>query len=911
MSADRPDPHTPDPGDQPTRIDRRPAAAAATPPSGTPAASGLPEEFGEEICPLRPGERCGGRYRMIEKIGAGGMGEVWKARDEAIDQVVALKFLGGPFLESEGRGVEVLRNEVRLARKVTHPNVCRVHDLGQVADKTFLSMEFIDGEPLDSLLKRVGRPAPEVCRKIARQLTAGLQAAHEQGVLHRDLKPANVMIDGNGDVRITDFGIAGIADEQDAAQGSSGTPGYMAPELFAGGTASIQSDLWSLGAVLHELFTGQRLMKAGSMTELLKKHRQPVEPPSRYVREVDAELDTLIVDLLARDPARRPKSALVVLGRLTGEDLLAEALRSGKTPSPELVAASTGSEKRCVRTVVGLFTLLLVSLAAAFWFEPHVKLVGQVELPESGPVLASMARRHLRALGVAEEDQRRAWGFDINTGLIGKLGRSEAQDRFAPIRDPGARTQAIDFWYRTSPDPLVPQHLSGVVTWSDPPFHDIGMVRLRLDPRGRLFELDVVPRALMPPREQGETQKPIPDKMPAAQPSPAEVLDAAFESAGLDRSEFRSVTPEFLPLVFADEREAWTNEPDEKETGADPNQQRKGPFVRLELARLQHEVVGLRVIEIQHRDLSGYVTERKGSGNSGPLEMLRALLLVLAVFMAFKAWKNGRADIVGARKLAFAVFGLVLLVTLLTGNHSADLGAEGRLWLRGMARALLVSIQYAIFYMALEPHVRRIWPETMVSWARLLQGRFTDRAVAYSVLGGVTLGTGCAALLMAARDSSRLLEASPTYPLVVRDRALEVLHGATHSVGAILEIVAYYADLGMALALGLVLLRYLLRSRWAAGIAMALLLCGGWMRMIPEFSWVALTTVGIASVLAVVVAVRIGLLALMIGLFTFRVVTAFPLRADLDHWLAGATILATALILGLGTLSTARMLKST
>ena len=172
----------------------------------------------------------GGRYRIVERLGRGGMGEVYRADDLKLGQAVALKFLPAE-LDRDSARLMQLHNEVRMARQVSHPNVCRVYDIDEVDRHTFISMEYVDGEELASILRRFGRFSPDRAIELGRQICAGLAAAHERGVIHRDFKPANVMIDGSGKVRIADFGLAGLAGEALRA----GTPAYMAPEQIAGG----------------------------------------------------------------------------------------------------------------------------------------------------------------------------------------------------------------------------------------------------------------------------------------------------------------------------------------------------------------------------------------------------------------------------------------------------------------------------------------------------------------------------------------------------------------------------------------------------------------------------------------------------------------------------------------------------
>ena len=185
------------------------------------------------------------------------MGEVYRADDLTLGQPVALKFLPDEAARDQGL-LERFKNEVRIARRVSHPNVCRVYDVGDVEGHTFFTMEYVDGEDLASLLRRIGRLPEDKALDIARQLCAGLAAAHAKGVLHRDLKPANIMLDGRGQVVITDFGLAGVADQIQGAEVRSGTPAYMAPEQLAGKEVSTRSDIYSLGLVLYEVFTGKR-----------------------------------------------------------------------------------------------------------------------------------------------------------------------------------------------------------------------------------------------------------------------------------------------------------------------------------------------------------------------------------------------------------------------------------------------------------------------------------------------------------------------------------------------------------------------------------------------------------------------------------------------------------------------------
>ena len=208
---------------------------------------------------FQPGTVVGKRYRIVSLLGRGAMGEVYRADDLKVAQQVALKFLPMHFAADAGR-MKRFVSEVRLARQISHPNVCRVYDIGEADGRHYLSMEYIDGEDLASLLQRIGRLPHEKVVEIARQLCAGLAAAHDQGVLHRDLKPANIMIDGRGHARIADFGLAVTAQSRTAGE-IAGTPPYMAPEQIVGGTLTAQTDIFALGLILHELLTGKRVFQ--------------------------------------------------------------------------------------------------------------------------------------------------------------------------------------------------------------------------------------------------------------------------------------------------------------------------------------------------------------------------------------------------------------------------------------------------------------------------------------------------------------------------------------------------------------------------------------------------------------------------------------------------------------------------
>jgi serine/threonine-protein kinase len=300
--------------------------------SSSPSASHASRDQGR----FAPGVLIAERYRIMSLLGRGGMGEVFGAHDLTLHQPVALKFL--PDSTVDESMLERFRNEVRVARRISHPNVCRVYDIGKIDDQVFLSMEYVDGEDLSSLLRRMGRLPRETALEIARKICAGLAAAHDQGVLHRDLKPSNIMLDGRGEVRIMDFGLAGLAHEiQDVR---SGTPVYMAPEQLAGKEVTARSDIYALGLVLYELFAGKPVFAGKTHDDFvrLRRERTPIRP-STLGSDLDPSVELVILRCLEEEPENRPASALIVSAALPGgEYLIAIYRRDDYDPSLETEA---------------------------------------------------------------------------------------------------------------------------------------------------------------------------------------------------------------------------------------------------------------------------------------------------------------------------------------------------------------------------------------------------------------------------------------------------------------------------------------------------------------------------------------------------------------------------------------------
>jgi predicted Ser/Thr protein kinase len=812
-----------------------------------------------------PGMRFADRYRIVEMLGRGASGEVYRADDMKLGQPVALKFLPPPLAEDPDARARI-RNEVRVARQVSHPNVCRVYDVAEADGYAFISMEYVDGEDLRSVLRRLGRPSREKVAEIARQLCAGLAAAHEIGVLHRDLKSANIMIDGRGRVRIADFGLASFQHEvPDGAV--AGTPAYMAPELFAGAPASTRTDIYSLGVVLYELVTGRSPFPGASVSELRRLKLASLPPSLReHVPDVDPLLERLILACLEVDPSLRPASALAAAALLPGGDPLAQSLAAGDTPSPDVVAAAGGQERVSRRVAYGCFLAAAAGVVAITLVDTRVSLLGVVPLAKSPAVLADRARELLASLGRAKPVDI-AYGYWTYGTYLEHVARTDSSaDRWVRLRERLPRPYA--FWYRESPTPFLPAYTPSVVSFGDPPRAIAGMASVVTDDEGRLQILEVVP----PEHDPG--------------PGAGQAVDYGplFERAGLSLEDFTQASPEWNPLLPTDSRRAWV--------GHYPGS--VGGPVRVEAGGYRGRPVYFQVIESFDRPgreprREPVAATRRASEWADIVLVLSALLVPPVV--ARRNLRRGVGDRRGAWRLGLAVATLSLASWALRTDALGSLFANELVLAVPLGLALALGGMTALVYLALEPYVRRLWPRSLISWTRLLMGRFGDPLVGRDVLIGAVAGVLVTSIQRLEWLVPQVLGMASRIPYGVQESTL--LAGARALASALFpQFLAGPLQVLFALAMSMLLLR---RRGPAVGAAMLLVMLSDahWITAGEHGLVVASALVEVALVWTVLFAtlLRFGLLALVSAFFFLSILQRWPLTFDGGAWYAGTSLM--------------------
>jgi serine/threonine-protein kinase len=774
------------------------------------------------------------------------MGEVYRADDLKLGQPVALKFLPKA-LASDPVRRERFFAEVRITRQLAHPNICRVYDIAELDGQHFLSMEYIDGEDLASLIKRIGYLSNEKALDILRQLASGLSAAHEKGVLHRDLKPANIMIDGHGRVRITDFGLAIAASEEEGEVTEVlGTPAYMSPEQFAGKGATTRSDIYALGLVFYEVCTGKRAFSGTTITELRQqKAGQAPKAPSEIRQGMDPAVERLILRCIEREPRARPASVVQLAVALPGGDPLAAALAAGETPSPELVAASGSKEGLRPAIAVAILAWVIVGSILAIWLGERQMNRRNIEFGKPPLLLAESSKDFLRKSGYPEGSDS-SYGYVISGGPL----------RVAiPGTDARDSAQAL-FWYRESPRPLTPVGLNSAGDSNDPPLQTPGEALVVLDTQGRLRFLRVV---TTPNKEDTGS---VPD------------WTNLFAQTNHKATDWTRVDPTRNPFFFADTQAAWQGVLSE---------QPELPL-RIEAAMYQGRPVSFDVVDPSKQSRGPLAPPLSVVVPTGSLAII---LIGGTALLARHNLRVGRGDRRSAARLAAGILVWILASWALRAHHSYfSPPAVLVRFLEVTAFALLLASMGWGFYIALEPWVRRRWPNVLVSWARLLSGEWRDALVGREVCLGLAFGVLVVVLV------DRFPE-----PVGISQTGAQL--NAAVGVGSFMATVLNNFGLSVLVSLAILclfsILRILLRSDLA--LVLGVVLVPTFIELLrPDSGWIELAAVFVFQSILVLVLMRFGLVALSVMFQTEQTLVSFPLTLQTTAWYSPVSYSALAVI---------------
>lgn len=798
------------------------------------------------------------------------MGIVYRAEDLKLGQTVALKFLPDNLAHDPAR-LDAFYAEVRNARQVSHPNVCRVHDIGEHQGRHFLTMEYVDGEDLASLLRRIGWLPAAKAIELAQQLCAGLAAAHARGVIHRDIKPANVMIDGLGQARLTDFGLA-IHTSSTTPGEVAGTILYMAPEQIEGEGGSIRSDLYSLGLVLFEAITGRRPYEAASVAELLQKRKEGVPSPSRSAKDIDPQMERVILQCLERDPSARPGSALEIAAGLPGGDPLAAALAAGHTPSPEMVAAAGKAGGLPLQVAWGWFGAFLGLLALAVVMSAKGSLFGAAHPEKSPEVLAERAQQILKRNGYAQYQRDRAfWFYKVQNvtprSTVATKG-THSEGKGNPL------ASLLAFQFRSSPQALVSLNPLDALWVDNPAFDEAGMANVALDTQGTLIRFEAVTKVA----GEGSQTKIEPD------------WRVFFTEAGLDIADFVPVAPITPPIRMFDVRKAWREE--EVSDPAAP--------ITIEGAAYGGQPV---LFSVTQSEPKASATASRGDAMQNAQGIAFSVFLVvffiLSFYLARRNVRQGRSDLQGAFRLGATIFVAGLAARMIAAHHAYGGPWDLFRFVRTNAASTLWEAAFVgLMYLALEPFARRTCPDLLVGWNKLLAGRFRDTRVGADILFGCTVGALVTTCL--------LLPSFLPAPLAVpgaTNTGMPALLGLRYQLAGIIDLARFGLLGGITLILVLAVGASLTRRRWPG------FLFGGLIFIVILTRFVSarvplplrLTVTALVTLVLIITLIRLGNLATLVGCSVGSVLTSLPLDLTASPAFVSASWFTLAVIVGLGT----------
>jgi serine/threonine-protein kinase len=647
----------------------------------------------------------------------------------------------------------------------------------------------------------------------------------------------------------------------------------MAPELLRGEDPTHRSDLYALGLVLYELFTGRpAFASAKGFADRLQAG--PPAAPSTVLPDIDPVVDQIVLRCLEPDPALRPPSVAAVAAALPGFDPLAEALAAGHTPSPELVAEAGHSGALKPRTAVGAFGLLLALLVGLSLLASHYGTANQLPLDKPPAVQDDRAKDILVRHGYNAKPADEAGRYVVGTYPSHVFETDHTAGRLKKVRR--ARPWSVLYHYRASPGAMLPH--GRIVQGDDPPFIRAGMARLSLDLEGRLAAFEVV----------------RPNWPDSAAPAAPPDWSGFFEDAGLQMSQFHEEAPLRAPDVPCDRVSGWVGVfPEEP---AETLHVTAGSYRNLPVSFLTYGNWERRQETRKEDSLGAFATALAVAA----VALLCAITVGVGAFV-YLAYRRGKWDRRLARRTAFYLFAVTTLGWLLTSDHPAGIEALGNLP-KILKQGLIVAAGCWLFYVALEPLGRRYWPHGIIGWTRLTSGRWRDPLVGRDILLGAMLGTVISIL-------GRLEQALPgwlghagqDYVLTRSGEGLG-LGGGARALGAILNM-----QVGVLLAAALLFFLYLIpRSLVRNRVASVLLTCLGYgivlaagniVRQLPGESVILVVLSG-AILLAGMI--RFGILVTLVALYTRSLTSSFPFTWDLSRWYAGAGMVGILVVAAMG-----------
>jgi serine/threonine-protein kinase len=655
----------------------------------------------------------------------------------------------------------------------------------------------------------------------------------------------------------------------------------MAPEQIAGAEVTVRSDIYALGLVLYEIFTGQRALEGKNLAELIHKREQSgITPPSAIVRDLDLAIERVIMRCLRPDPDERPASALLVAASLPGGDPLAAALAAGETPSPAMVAAAGGRDVVPLGTALATAAWIVLSLLALLVTYERVMLINRVPISKPPEALQDRAAEALAKLGYAAKSYATAYGLGFSLDYANYIDRtSSAPDRWRQLA--GARPETLLLWYRTSPRPLIPVGPENRVQGQNPPLSVGGMAIVVVDGSGRLAEFLAVPMPF--------------DEDTPRQPTDWSVL---FEAAGLPMAAFTPATPRLVPPVYADERISWEGHIPEH-----PDQ-----VFRVDAAAFHGRPVSFAIV-------GPWTQSARSAPLSTPLisivtssieALLMPAMMLAGAFLARRNLKLGRGDRRGAFRAATFLFCVLMTAWLLRG-HVLPLGQDMQRFFAAFGSALFDAGLLWVTYLGIEPYIRRYAPDSLIGWTRLIGGNWNDPTVGKDVMIGVSAGLAMTVAYAVHNLIPPLFGQPEPMPLTVDPN---LLLGTREVLAYLLGRIGSAIQGAMLCVVTIVTLLIWLRRRWLVAITGVALFTPVAINGMFGSSTPMLNLAIGAILISVFVftIVRFGLLATVAALATHFVLLRAPTTIHLTTWRgpAGLWFVGLVAVAGLGACYIAR-----